>query len=43
VDNLSDEIAMTAMALAEAYTRLQSRGRDAGEVMKELKLTASSF
>jgi hypothetical protein len=39
VDQLSDEIAMVALALSEAHLRLQSRGRDAGEVMRELKFT----
>ena len=40
-DQLSDEIAMTAMALAEAHSRLQQRSRDAGEVMRELKFTGA--
>jgi hypothetical protein len=42
VDQLSDEIAMTAMALAEAHARLQSRGRDAGEVMQELGFSGAN-
>jgi ethanolamine utilization cobalamin adenosyltransferase len=40
-DQLSDEIAMTGMALAEAHSRLQQRGRDAGEVMRELNFGGS--
>jgi hypothetical protein len=35
-DQLSDEISLLELATAEAYERLQTRGRDAGEVMKEL-------
>jgi hypothetical protein len=40
-DALSDEIAMTAMALAEAHARLQARGRDVAEVLKELNFGGS--
>jgi hypothetical protein len=40
-DALSDEIAMTALALAEAHSRLQSRGRDVAEVLKELNFGGS--
>jgi hypothetical protein len=40
-DQLSDEIAMVALALAEAHARLQKQGRDAGEVMRELKFTGA--
>jgi hypothetical protein len=38
-DALSDEIGMIDLALAEAYARLQSRGRDVAEVLKELKFS----
>jgi hypothetical protein len=41
-DRLADEIEMLNLALQEAYTRLQSRGRDAGDVMKELGLTGAT-
>lgn len=41
IDRLSDEIAMTAMALMEAHARLQSRGRDVAEVLKELNFGGS--
>jgi ethanolamine utilization cobalamin adenosyltransferase len=40
-DQLSDEIALTGMALAEAHSRLQSRGRDVAEVLKELNFGES--
>jgi hypothetical protein len=40
-DALADEIGMIDMALAEAYARLQSRGRDAGDIMKELGFGAN--
>jgi hypothetical protein len=40
-DQLSDEIAMTAMALAEAHAQLQQRGRDVAEVLKELNFGGS--
>ena len=42
VDQLSDEIAMVALALTEAHARLQSRGRDVAEVLKELKFSGGS-
>jgi hypothetical protein len=42
-DQLSDEIAMTAMALAEAHARLQTRGRDVAEVLKELKFSGTAW
>jgi hypothetical protein len=35
-DQLSDEIGMIDLALAEAYLRLQQPGRDCAQVMKEL-------
>jgi hypothetical protein len=41
-DQLSDEIGMIDLALAEAYARLQSRGRDASDVMKELGLAGAN-
>jgi hypothetical protein len=41
-DQLSDEISMIDLALAEAYARLQSRGRDANDIMKELGLTGAN-
>jgi hypothetical protein len=41
-DALSDEIGMIDLALAEAYARLQSRGRDASDVMKELGLSGAN-
>jgi hypothetical protein len=41
-DKLSDEATMVSMALQEAYTRLQARGRDAGDIMKELGLSGAN-
>jgi hypothetical protein len=41
-DRLSEEIGMLDLAIAEAYARLQTRGRDAGEVMRELKFTGAT-
>src|SRR4029077_6448108 len=41
-DALSDEIGMIDLALAEAFARLQSRGRDCDQVMRELKLTGAT-
>jgi predicted RNase H-like nuclease (RuvC/YqgF family) len=38
-DRLTSEIEMLNLALQEAYTRLQQRGRDANDIMKELGLT----
>jgi hypothetical protein len=38
-DKLGDEIVMIDLALAESYARLQARGRDAGDIMRELKFT----
>jgi hypothetical protein len=40
-DRFSDEIGMIDLALTEAYARLQSRGRDAGDVMQELGFGAN--
>ena len=37
-DRLTNEIAMLDLALSEALERLQSRGRDASDVMNELGL-----
>jgi hypothetical protein len=42
VDRLTSEIEMLDMALAEAYARLQSRGRDATAVMQELGLSGAN-
>jgi hypothetical protein len=36
IDRLSDEIALTALALVEARPRLEQRGRDCHVVMAEL-------
>jgi hypothetical protein len=41
-DQFSDEIGMIDLALAEVYARLQSRGRDCDQVMRELKLTGAT-
>jgi hypothetical protein len=41
-DRLIGEVTFLDMALAEAYARLQSRGRDAGEVMQELGLSGAN-
>ena len=38
-DQLASEVDMLNLALQEAFGRLQQRGRDAGDVMRELKFT----
>jgi hypothetical protein len=41
-DRLTSEIEMLNLALQEAFARLQARGRDAGDIMKELGLTGAT-